>query len=131
MSEHTPRIEPCENTPRKQYKNLTTSISSKHRAVLGSGVCAPPRSIEVCLVQLLLFISLYRNTYICHVQPVLMTVHFTQVILLNPQSTNCPMLGIKSAIVLNFIFRPCTPRFTPPIGAVNKRYVTSVSVEGH
>lgn len=78
----------CDKTPRKQDKSLVTSVSWKHRIVLGTMCLVDKSEFTSAIVS---HMTLWKSIF-CHMWLVLMIVHFTQVTLLNSQSTSCLML---------------------------------------
>lgn len=123
MSEHGPRMEfvwrdlgACKKTPRKQDNSLMPSVSSKAQicssvvllCLADKSEFASDYSLKLVTVNCL---SASVKTCHCIVQLVLVTIHFTQVIILNPQSTNCLMhetlvhLGFGSILPGSTAFR--------------------------
>lgn len=117
-NKQTPRFASC------------TSVSSKPRIVLGMCFLAPPTySGEEWVYFSCCYscVSMEKHGF-CQVQLVIVTIHLTQVTLLNPQSVNCTMLWIKlllcgTSACLTFI--PSSPLFMPPMRAENMPEATS------
>lgn len=113
VSEGSPRMELCEKTPRKQDRNLVTSVSWKTENYLWNAFLCSSQGWHLGLIYFRLFITtdysylfryLYGKICFCHIQP----IHHMQLALvignpsLNPRSVNHRMLWIKLVIAWDF-----------------------------
>lgn len=108
----------------QQDMSLVTSVSSKLGIVPGMCFRASPRCCGwkwvyfrllplacYCYSIKCLYASTGKHNF-CHVQLVLLIVHFTHMLLLNPQSINCLMFWIKLAIARGFGLSPLLAPFS-------------------